>query len=222
LFKRKKIVWLLLLPGLIGLMMFYVVPFFGGIYFSVTDGSFENRFVGMDNYRAGQAAAGLIRQMLPAGGLVFPVAGHVNNMAHNSRLRGFLDTLEATGASDIRLLPCQPCFDRDDYAHEITQHVLRENPDLAAVYVTSNGQKGVCKAIEEENRKGRVRVIAYDLNEPNRQLLQSGDLSFVLDQMAFEQGSAPLRILYQYLLYGKAPEKELMYTDILIRTQYNS
>ena len=179
-------------------------------------------FVGMDNYRAGQAAAGLIRQMLPAGGLVFPVAGHVNNMAHNSRLRGFLDTLEATGASDIRLLPCQPCFDRDDYAHEITQHVLRENPDLAAVYVTSNGQKGVCKAIEEENRKGRVRVIAYDLNEPNRQLLQSGDLSFVLDQMAFEQGSAPLRILYQYLLYGKAPEKELMYTDILIRTQYNS
>lgn len=49
-FKRKKIVWLLLLPGLIGLMMFYVVPFFGGIYFSVTDGSFENRFVGMDNY----------------------------------------------------------------------------------------------------------------------------------------------------------------------------
>ena len=65
-------------------------------------------------------------------------------------------------------------------------------------------------------------MIAYDLNEPNRQLLQSGDLSFVLDQMAFEQGSAPLRILYQYLLYGKAPEKELMYTDILIRTQYNS
>lgn len=49
-FKRKKIVWLLLLPGLIGLMMFYVVPFFGGIYFSVTDGSFENRFVGLANY----------------------------------------------------------------------------------------------------------------------------------------------------------------------------
>ena len=49
-FHRKKIVWLLLLPGLLGLMMFYVVPFFGGLWISMTDGTFENRFVGLANY----------------------------------------------------------------------------------------------------------------------------------------------------------------------------
>ena len=49
-FRRKKIVWLLLLPGLAGLMLFYVVPFFGGIYFSVTDGTYDNNFVGLQNY----------------------------------------------------------------------------------------------------------------------------------------------------------------------------
>ena len=49
-FHRKKIVWLLLLPGMLGILVFYVVPFFGGIYYSVTDGSFENKFVGFDNY----------------------------------------------------------------------------------------------------------------------------------------------------------------------------
>lgn len=141
--------------------------------------------------------------MLPGGGLVLPIAGHVNNSAHNSRLRGFLDTLE--DSRDIQLLPSQRCFDRDDYAHEIAQHTLRENPSLACIYITSNGQRGVCRAIEDERRKGRVRVVAYDLNEPNRRLLKSGDLSFVLDQMAFQQGSQPLRILYDYLLNGKAP-----------------
>ena len=176
-------------------------------------------FVGMDSYRAGQTAAGLIRQMLPGGGQVLPIAGHVNNGAHYSRLRGFLDTL--AGESDIHLLPFQPCFDRDDYAHEITQHTLREYPSLACVYITSNGQRGVCRAIEDERRKGRVRVVAYDLNEPNRLLLQNGDLSFVLDQMAFEQGRQPLLLLYYYLLNGKTPERELLYTDILIRTKYN-
>lgn len=176
-------------------------------------------FVGMDNYRAGQTAAGLIRQMLPAGGLVLPIAGHVNNGAHHRRLQGFLDTLK--GVEDIQLLPFQPCFDRDDYAHEITQHTLRETPSLACVYITSNGQRGVCRAIEDERRKGRVRVVAYDLNEPNRQLLKNGDLSFVLDQMASKQGSQPLQILYDYLLSGKEPEQELQYTDILIRTGYN-
>lgn len=177
-------------------------------------------FVGMDSYRAGQTAAGLIQQMLPGGGLVLPIAGHVNNGAHYSRLRGFLDTL--AGERNIQLLPFQPCFDRDDYAHEITQHTLREYPSLACVYITSNGQRGVCRAIEDERRKGRVRVVAYDLNGPNRLLLQSGDLSFVLDQVALEQGRQPLLILYHYLLGGKAPEAKLLYTDILIRTKYNS
>ena len=50
-FRKKKIVWLLLLPGLTGLMMFYVAPFIGGVYFSLMDGSFENKFVGLQNYR---------------------------------------------------------------------------------------------------------------------------------------------------------------------------
>ena len=50
-FHRKKSLWLFLLPGLLGLMLFYVVPFAGGIYYSLTDGTINNAFVGLDNYR---------------------------------------------------------------------------------------------------------------------------------------------------------------------------
>lgn len=49
-FKKKKSLWLFLLPGLLGLMVFYVVPFLGGIYFSMTDGTIQNRFVWFENY----------------------------------------------------------------------------------------------------------------------------------------------------------------------------
>lgn len=49
-FSRKKSMLLFLLPGLCGLAFFYVLPFFGGIWYSVTDGTFENHFVGMQNY----------------------------------------------------------------------------------------------------------------------------------------------------------------------------
>ena len=31
-------------------MLFYIVPFFGGIYYSLTDGSYRNAFVGLKNY----------------------------------------------------------------------------------------------------------------------------------------------------------------------------
>ena len=50
LFAKKKSVLLFLLPGLIGLMLFYVAPFFGGMWYSVTDGSYKNQFVWFDNY----------------------------------------------------------------------------------------------------------------------------------------------------------------------------
>ena len=49
-FQKKKIVWLLLLPGMAGILAFYIVPFVGGLYYSMMDGSFENTFVGFENY----------------------------------------------------------------------------------------------------------------------------------------------------------------------------
>ena len=49
-FERKKTVWLYLAPGLIGLLAFYLVPFVWGVWFSLTDGTIDNQFVGFANY----------------------------------------------------------------------------------------------------------------------------------------------------------------------------
>ncbi|NLV57889.1 MAG: sugar ABC transporter permease [Clostridiales bacterium] len=49
-FHRKKTVWFYLAPGLIGLLAFYFIPFVWGMWFSVTDGSIDNRYVGFSNY----------------------------------------------------------------------------------------------------------------------------------------------------------------------------
>ena len=49
-YKTWKQAWPFLVPGLAGLMLFYVAPFVGGVWYSVTDGSYENSFVGLQNY----------------------------------------------------------------------------------------------------------------------------------------------------------------------------
>ena len=49
-FTRKKTVWLYLAPGLLGLLAFYFIPFFWGVWFSLTDGTIDNKFVGFQNY----------------------------------------------------------------------------------------------------------------------------------------------------------------------------
>ncbi len=50
-FVKKKSLWLFLLPGLMGLMVFHLVPFIGGIYFSLTDGTINNNLVWFENYQ---------------------------------------------------------------------------------------------------------------------------------------------------------------------------
>ena len=180
-------------------------------------------FIGQDGYRAGQTAASLMYELLPPGSKLLPLAGHLNNSAHNSRLNGFIDTLrQQDSEGTLTVLPFQPCFDRDDCAYEVTQYILHLHPDLAGIYVAANGQEGACQAIAETGRKGRVKIIAHDLNKPNLRLLESGLLSFVLDQEAFDQGYRPPYLLYEYLLHQKTPERELLHTDIAIRTRYNS
>lgn len=49
-FQHKKSLLLFLLPGLLGVLLFYVVPYIGGAYYSFTDGSSQNTFVGFRNY----------------------------------------------------------------------------------------------------------------------------------------------------------------------------
>ena len=49
-YRKLRLALPFLLPGLAGLLIFYGIPFVGGIWYSVTDGRIENSFVGFENY----------------------------------------------------------------------------------------------------------------------------------------------------------------------------
>ncbi len=52
---KKKInflPWLFLGPSLLGFVLFYLLPFVNGLYFSLVDSPFNGRFVGLHNYLA--------------------------------------------------------------------------------------------------------------------------------------------------------------------------
>lgn len=177
-------------------------------------------FVGQDNARAGRTAAGLMAFMVPENGKIAAITGHLRNDAHRARCTSFTEELH-TIAPGIDVLPVQPCFDRDDYAYELTQHLLGEHPDLSAIYVAANGQHGVCEALREAGRAGELRVIAYDVTPQNIEELRQGAISILIDQTACEQGYRPVMLLRDYILSGKRPEHAFYYTGITLKTRYN-
>ncbi|WP_418441762.1 LacI family DNA-binding transcriptional regulator [Anaerotignum lactatifermentans] len=177
-------------------------------------------YVGMDNARGGRAAAGLMHLMLPDGGKVLPITAHLTQYAHKLRYTSFLEEMVKI-APNIELLPLQTCFNRDDFAYEITLHALERHPDLKGVYVAANGQHGVCEALRKEGLEGSIRIVAFDIHEQNIRDLQEDRISVILDQDAYTQGYQSAMLLYQYLAHGQKPPHEHMYTEIVIKTKYN-
>ena len=135
-------------------------------------------------------------------------------------MTAFRETVNTTFPA-LRLLPVTWCHDSDRVSEEITLETLRKYPDLSGVYVSGNGQSGVCRALRRTGRTGKVVVICYDLTEQNALELQNGGIDFLIDQDAWEQGYRPARLLYDHLILNKPPNRVFYYTDILIKTRYN-
>lgn len=176
-------------------------------------------YVGLENYRAGTVCAGLMASSLRDGGTVLPIAGYMENYAHARRLYGFQDTI-AERYPSIRTLPYELCRDKDRAAGEIVHRTLREHPDLKGIYISGNGQYGVCEALRAEGLDQRMCLIVYDLTERNKTELRNGTIDYLIDQNAFEQGYRPVMLLYDYLILNQRPEKEFYYTDIHIMNRF--
>ena len=177
-------------------------------------------YVGLDNVRAGQTCAGLMASSLRQGGLVLPISGYRGHSAHDQRLSGFQEIIRTTFPA-LRMLPVAWCHDSDRMAEEIVFETLQKYPNLSGVYISGNGQAGVCRALHRTGYAGKVVVICYDLTSENVAELQRGCIDFLIDQGAREQGYRPARLLYDYLILNTPPNRAFYYTDILIKTRYN-
>ncbi len=176
-------------------------------------------YVGQDSFRSGQTCAYLMDLVLRGSGKVFPLTGHLKKVAHQQRYLGF--SKECEQHPGIDLLPLQCCFDKDDYAYELTIHTLQEYPDLAGIFVIANGQSGVCQALIDTKKKSQIHVIAYDLTPQNCNLLEEGSIDLLIGQGAMQQGYKPPILLYNHLINGTRFDEEFLYTDIVIKTKYN-
>lgn len=119
------------------------------------------------------------------------------------------------------MLPTVYCQDSETLTQELTEKTLAEHPNLSAVYMAAGGQTGVCRALARMGKRGRVRVICYDLIPNNIRNLLDSRIDFLIGQDAHTQGYQPVMILFNYLFSGVKPEKPYLFTDISIRNKYN-
>ncbi|MCD7868959.1 MAG: LacI family DNA-binding transcriptional regulator [Clostridiales bacterium] len=183
-------------------------------------GTKRNCFVGMDNKRSGQTAAGLMGMLTGGVGKIMVITGFFSSNVNNSRVDGFVGELKKSFPG-LEAAGVQCSFDDDREVEKIIKSAMQSIPGINGLFLVSAGQKGIERAFRSLELERRPYTIIYDLTPENTDLLERGMADFLIDQDEYVQGYEPLHILADLILKKKEIQDEYRYTDINIKTKYN-
>lgn len=177
-------------------------------------------FVGMDNRRSGQAAAGLMGLMTGGIGKVLVITGYFSNVVNNKRVDGFVEELRKS-YPELEIAGVLGSFDQAEEVEKVIENSMANISGINGIFVVSGGQAGVKSAFQKLSLEKRPYVVVYDQTPKNERAITEGVVDFLIDQNGFFQGYRPLYILTDMLAKNSMPEEEYLFTDIVIKTKFN-
>lgn len=177
-------------------------------------------FVGMDNFKSGKTAAGLLGMLTKGKGDVLAITGYFGNSVNSLRVDGFVKELKQS-FPELKLTGVQSSFDSSAEVEKILRDTLGNYANLDGVVIFSGGQAGISRVLETIDEKKRPYVIIYDLTKNNIEMLKKNQVDFLIDQDGFTQGYRSLLLLANQLQNNKTVTKDAHFTDIIIKTRYN-
>lgn len=174
-------------------------------------------YVGVDALQSGRTAGqlmGMIRNGQPT--KVGIITGSHQVLGHEDRVKGFKEVV-AESYPNIDVVFEAESQDDDYKGYQITQEMLAEHPEINAVFFTTGTNYGGCRALEEAGPADRFTVIGFDALKETIDMLGKGIIDATICQEPKIQGYRSLKILIEKVVLGKEPEKELDYTQIIIK-----
>lgn len=176
-------------------------------------------YVGSNYYKSGETAANMMGLITGGKANIGIVMGFYNIMCITQRSEGFVEYL-SKNYPDIHIVGTVTNNHYDEIeSYLITQKLLKDHPEIDALFLAAAGATGACKAIVENNPN--VKVIAYDCVPATKQLLEQGVIDVVIDQEPFYQGSKPLELLFEASTVGINSIDKYYYTDAIIKIRGN-
>lgn len=194
-----------------------------GIPVITTNTDIENSsrlaYVGCNFYRSGETAAGLMH--LIAGNEVYAgiVTGSSKVLCHTDRIAGFRDRIESHYPG-IRIVDTIENSDDEFESYDRTLSLLKDHPEINALYFAAGGVYGGCRAVLAAGRKD-ITIISCDKVSTTRDMVLQGVIAATICQQPLIQGTKPLDLLFSCLTTGEKPEKEYHYTTVDIRIREN-
>lgn len=182
------------------------------------NGSRRMAYVGSNYYQGGCTAAGLFSLMTSGETELGIITGSRNVLCHSDRIRGLVETLEASYPR-IHIAEVLENHDDEFESYALTRQLLQENSKIDAVFFAAAGVFGGCKAIQESGR--HPKVITFDEVPTTLEMLRAGVISATISQQPYKQGSHSLNLLFEYLTNGTLPERDEFFVEHSIKIREN-
>ena len=139
--------------------------------------------------------------------------GSDNVLCHKERLDGFKDYVNQH-RPDINIVTTVKNSDNDEDGYTTTKKLLEDYPDVNALFISSGGISGICKAIKEANKVGKITVIASGRNPVIESLIKEGIVTATISQNPVEQGKMAVLTAFNMMTTNKKPDFDKHLVDI--------
>lgn len=178
-------------------------------------------YVGQDPRRSGAVAAQLMKMSIHGTGrpLVISIARDKDNYNHIlHREEGFREHWENTnGADGSEIINRAMPKDTYTYIRRALSVLFEKYEDISGIFVTNSRVYQVARFLYSTGRKN-IRLMGYDLINPNVKYLNNDTIDFLISQKPREQGYKALVSVFNVLKLNKKPSPEqLIPIDIICK-----
>ena len=164
-------------------------------------------YIGQDSYQSGLLAGKLLHLGQPSTDATLVVA-HIEEDIYNSahllnKEQGFRDYFSQTDelALGFQIIRADLHQSEDDIEKQLNQ--LFENYQNIKGFFVTTSRAHVIAAYLQKHKLSRVRLVGYDLLDPNIRFLQEGIIDFLINQNPKGQGFNGIMHLADHLIFKK-------------------
>lgn len=178
-------------------------------------------YIGQDSYQSGVLAAQLLNFGLEHGETAILLNLDYQTRAAQHLIdkeKGFKDFFARIPDKEIKIEKLSfEDFKNKSKLGAFAEQLFRDYPNLSSIFVTNSRANYFLDVLNEE-QMNRLKIVGFDLIEPNLKYLYSGKINFLINQNPVEQGYLGIMNFFK-LLFKKEEVEAIQYLplDIVVK-----
>lgn len=164
--------------------------------------------ISVDPLANGSIAGELMGRFLPPRSRTIVVTGMQATADHAQKVKGFRQNFRQF-CPQGEIVSVIEAHDEETEAYEKCCHLLRKNPQIAGIYISTANSLPVIRALEDLGLAAKIKVIGTDFFPAMVPLIESGKIAATIYQRPREQGRIAFQTIYRFLTEGLRPPSRI-------------